>query len=83
MAAKRYELTDTQWEWIKDMIPKVKTGRTPKDDRMMINAMFRLARSEVDCAGISERYCPHQTVYSSFDDGTFLRIFRHWMRMQI
>ena len=44
---------------------------------MMINAMFRLARSEVDCAGISERYCPHQTVYSSFDDGTFLRIFRH------
>mgnify|MGYP006919068503 CR=1 FL=1 len=35
MAARRYELTDTQWDRIKDLIPRAKTGRPPKDDRMM------------------------------------------------
>lgn len=43
MAARRYELSDAQWEQIKDLIPKAKTGRPPKDDRMMLNAMFWLA----------------------------------------
>ena len=38
MAARRYELTDTQWDRIKDLIPRAKTGRPPKDDRMMLNA---------------------------------------------
>jgi len=38
MAARRYELTDTQWGRIKDLIPRAKTGRPPKDDRMMLNA---------------------------------------------
>ena len=42
MAAERYELTDTQWDRIKDLIPRVKTGRPPKDDRMMLNAMLWL-----------------------------------------
>ena len=40
MAARRYELTDTQWDRIKDLIPRAKTGRPPKDDRMMLNAML-------------------------------------------
>ena len=38
MAARRYELTDTQWDRIKDLILRAKTGRPPKDDRMMLNA---------------------------------------------
>lgn len=42
MAARRYELSDTQWEQIKEWIPKAKTGRPPKDDRMRFNAMFWL-----------------------------------------
>ena len=33
MAAKRYELSDEQWEMIKDMFPKAKTGRPPKDNQ--------------------------------------------------
>ena len=45
MAARRYELTDTQWDRIKDLIPRAKTGRPPKDDRMMLNTMLWLARS--------------------------------------
>ena len=45
MAAKRYELSDEQWEMIKDMLPKAKTGRPPKDNRIILNAVFWLARS--------------------------------------
>lgn len=76
MAAKRYELSDTHWEQIKDLTSKAKTGRPTKDDRMMLNAMFWLARSGPAWADIPE---PHQTAYSRFcnwrDDGTLLRIF--------
>ena len=74
MAAKRYELTDAQWDRIKDLIPRAKTGRPPKDDRMMLNAMLWLARSGAAWADIPARFGPHQTVYSRFckwrDDGT-------------
>ena len=45
MANRRYELTDEQWERVKDMIQHSKMGRPPKDDRQMRNAMFWLARS--------------------------------------
>ena len=80
MAAKRYELTDTQWDRIKDLIPRAKTGRPPKDDRMMLNAMLWLARSGAAWADIPARFGPHQTVYSRFckwrDDRTLLRIFQ-------
>lgn len=44
MVAKRYELSDAQWEQIKDLIPQAKIGRPPKDDRMMLNAIFWLAK---------------------------------------
>ena len=77
MAAKRYELSDTQWEQIKDLIPHAKTGRPPKDDRLILNAIFW--RSGAAWADIPERYGPYQTVYSRFckwrDNGTLLRIF--------
>ena len=80
MAAKRYELTDTQWGRIKDLIPRAKTGRPPKDDRMMLNAMLWLARSGAAWADIPARFGPHQTVYSRFckwrDDGTLLRLLQ-------
>ena len=66
MAAKRYELSDVQWEQIKDLIPRAKIGRPPKDDRMMFNAIFWLARNGTAWADNPERYGPHQTVYSRF-----------------
>lgn len=79
MASKRYELSDTQWTQIEPLIPRAKTGRPPKDNRLMLNAIFWIARSGAPWADLPERYGPHQTVYSCFckwrDDGTLLRIF--------
>ena len=80
MAAKRYELSDEQWEMIKDMFPKAKTGRPPKNNRIILNAIFWLARSGAAWADIPERYGSYKTVYSRFckwrDDGTLLNIFK-------
>ncbi len=45
MAVKRYEISDEQWERIKDMFPKTSTGRPPKDNRLKFNAILWLARS--------------------------------------
>ena len=44
--AKRYELSDSQWERIADFFPVSKTGRPPKwNNRTMFNAIMWLARS--------------------------------------
>ena len=64
MGAKRYELSDEQWEQIKEMFPRAKTGRPPKDNRMMMNAILWLARSGAAWADIPERYGSYKTVYS-------------------
>jgi len=80
MAAKKYELSDEQWEQIKDMFPKAKTGRPPKDNRMMFNAILWIARSGAPWRDMPERYGSYKTVYRRFckwrDDGTLLRIFQ-------
>lgn len=80
MAAKRYEISDEQWEQIKDMIPTAKTGRPPNDHRLMINAMMWMARSGAGWEDLPERYGSWKTAYSRFrkwrDDGTFEAIFK-------
>jgi transposase len=80
MAIKRYELTEEQWERVKDLIHRSKMGRPPKDNRLMVNGMLWMARSGAGWEDLPERYGPWKTVYSRFckwrPDGTFLRIFQ-------
>ena len=45
MSIKRYEVSDEQWNQIKDIFPRAKTGRPPKDNRIMFNAILLLAQS--------------------------------------
>ena len=65
---------------IKDMFSKAKTERPPKDNRIILNAIFWLARSGAAWADIPERYGSYKTVYSRFckwcDDGILLNIFK-------
>lgn len=79
MPIRRYEMTDEQWEQIKDLIPRARTGRPPKDNRLMFNAMLWMARSGAGWEDLPERYGPWKTVYSRFckwrDNGTLITIF--------
>ena len=42
---RRYEISDEQWNKIKHMFPKAKTGRPGKDLRLIFNAVLWIACS--------------------------------------
>lgn len=80
---RRYELTDQEWNHIKDLLPPEKSGkrgRPSKDNRMILNAMVWIARSGAPWRDLPERYGPWETVYSRFrkwiNDGILDNIFR-------
>ena len=79
MKARRYELTDKEWELIRPLIPISHTGRPQKDIRPHLNGILWLARSGARWSDLPARFGPHQTVYSCFcrwqDDGTLKKIF--------
>lgn len=80
---RRYELTDREWENIKDLLPPENTGkrsRPSKDNRLMLNGIVWIARSGAPWRDLPERYGPWESVYSRFrkwiDDGILDNIFR-------
>lgn len=79
----RYELRESEWEVIKEMLPKEasgRRGRPRKDNRTMINAMMWMARSGAPWRDLPERYGAWESVYSRFkkwrDDGILDNVFR-------
>jgi transposase len=76
---RRHELSDAQWELIKDLLPAPKgRGRKPADPRVMLNGMLWVLRTGAPWRDLPERFGPWQTVYGRFNawsqDGTFDRI---------
>jgi transposase len=82
---RRYELTDEQWEFLKDLLPqRAATGRPPANLREVLSAIFWILRSGAPWRDLPERYGPWKTVYHWFNqwrkDGTWARILE---RLQI
>ena len=82
---RRYELTDEQWEFLKELLPRrAATGRPPADLRTVLTAIFWILRSGAPWRDLPERYGPWKTVYHWFNqwrkDGTWDRILE---RLQI
>jgi transposase len=77
---RRHEVTDEQWEFLEPLIPKhiAKTGRKPKDPRVMLNGCLWILRTGAPWRDLPERLGPWQTVcdyYSHWrDSGIFDRI---------
>lgn len=65
---KRHELTDEQWELIKRFIPHqvARTGRPPKEPRLMLNGIFWILGTGAPWRDLPERLGPWQTVYDHF-----------------
>ena len=79
---KRYELSDDEWERVKNLLPSdklEKQGRPPKPKREMLNAILWIAKSGAAWRDLPERYGAWETVYSKFKkwskDGVFGKIF--------
>jgi transposase len=65
---KRYELTDGQWERIRELLPGKASdpGRTAEDNRRFVNAVLWVLRSGAHWHDLPERYGKWKTVHTRF-----------------
>ena len=77
----RYELTDMQWNKIKDMLPgrKETVGRTAVDNRVFVNGVLWMLRSGARWEDLPERYGKYKSVHKRFvrwaHSGVWERVF--------
>jgi len=76
---KRHELTDEQWAIVGPLLPaRARTGRRPKDPRVMLNGIFWILHTGAPWRDLPERFGSWQTVYEHFSTwrraGVFARI---------
>lgn len=77
---KRHALTDEQWELVEPLIPAsaAKTGRPPKDRRLMLDGIFWVLATGAPWRDLPERFGPFQNVHRYFSAwrkaGVFARI---------
>ena len=79
---RRYEVTDKEWERIKQYFPEKvpgTPGRAPKATRPILNGILWIARSGAPWRDLPERFGPWETVYTRFrelvDNGMLVQIF--------
>jgi putative transposase len=74
------DLTDSQWDLIKDLIPAAKPGGRPRtlDMRLVINALLSVVGGGMQWRMLPREYPNWKSVYHYFrtwrDDGTWLRL---------
>lgn len=64
----RHEISDQEWERIKDVLPPENTGegRPSKPNRNMLNGMLWISKTGSAWRDLPERFGAWQTVYSRF-----------------
>ncbi|HEY2860042.1 MAG TPA: IS5 family transposase [Terracidiphilus sp.] len=84
--ASRYELSEVQWERIKDALPgRVEhVGRTAADNRQFVNGVLWVLRSGARWSDLPERYGKYKSVHTRFmrwaRSGVWERIFADLVR---
>ena len=79
---RRHEISDIDWERIKDLLPPENTGegRPSKPNRLMLNGMLWIAKTGSPWRDLPERFGPWKTVYSRFSlwckNDAFLKLFK-------
>lgn len=78
---RRHELTDKQWNAIKDLLPGKEgdPGVTAKDNRLFVNAVFFVAKTGIPWRDLPERFGHWHRVFQRFNrwcqNGVFTRMF--------
>ncbi|MFZ2258090.1 MAG: IS5 family transposase [Clostridiaceae bacterium] len=65
----QYEITNEEWERIKDLLPPERTdwaGRPGKDNRTMLNGILWVLRSGAQWLLVPVRYGKRSTIYDRF-----------------
>ena len=79
---KRYELSEAQWERIKDLLPGKAgdPGRSAKDNRLFVNGVLWVLRSGAHWHDLPERYGKWKSVHTRFarwaKAGAWERVFK-------
>ena len=63
---RRHELTDAEWELIKEHFTPARTGRPPGDYRQRVNAILWILRTGAPWRDLPERFGHWKTAYTSF-----------------
>ena len=66
---RRHELTDEQWNRVKDKLPperKPQGGRPAKDNRVMLNGIVYWLNTGIPWRDLPERFGPWGSVYTRF-----------------
>ncbi len=68
MSAKRYELSQMQWERIAELLPGKAgdPGRTASDNRLFVNGVLWVLRSGAHWCDLPERYGKWKTAHKRF-----------------
>jgi transposase len=86
MGIGRYELSDLQWEQIKDLLPgrKEHVGRTAADNRVFVNGVLWVLRSGARWRDLPERYGKYKSVHKRFirwaNSGVWEKVFHEIVR---
>lgn len=72
---RRHELTDQEWDALKELLPTGRRGRPREDDRRLLNGIVWKIRTGSAWRDVPERYGSWQSLYTRFRrwalDGTF------------
>jgi putative transposase len=86
MGISRYELSDVQWERVKDVLPgRVESvGRTAADNRVFVNGVLWVLRSGAHWHDLPERYGKYKSLHKRFSrwaaNGVWEKIFHELLR---
>ena len=79
---RRYEISDDEWERVKDLLPPERTGKPGRpsgDNRTALNGILWIARSGAPWRDLPERYGSWSSLYDRFsrwsDLGVFEKVF--------
>ena len=79
---RRYEIKDSEWERIKELLPPERTGKPGRpsgDNKTALNGILWIARSGAPWRDLPERYGSWSTLYDKFarwsDAGVIEKIF--------
>ena len=86
MGVGRYELSDVQWEKIKDILPgrMESVGRTAADNRVFVNGVLWVLRSGAHWHDLPEPYGKYKSLHKRFSrwaaSGVWEKIFHELLR---
>jgi transposase len=59
-------MTNREWTRLEPLLPKQRTGRPPKDHRIIVNALLWLTKTGAPWRDLPERFGPWRTVATRF-----------------